>query len=339
MSFFRNEHEGRPRALWRLLFQLALNAIGTLLLGSLMFVTFALFGGTTLGEEALEDPTGLPAFTATTGVVSLVVTLLSVWLAGRFLDRRPFSEFGLRLNREWWLDFGFGLFLGALLMTSIFLLELTAGWVTIVGTFEAVGGGPFFPTILAPVVFFLCVGIYEELISRGYQLTNMAEGLNFPSLGPKGAVVVAWVLSSSLFGVLHLANPGASLVSSVNITIAGLLLGIGYILTGRLGISIGLHITWNFFQGNVFGFPVSGVAPVGATFLSIEQGGPSLFTGGSFGPEAGLLDIAATIIGSLLIWLWVRARSGKATLQTSIAEPPVGRVEFARRDSSNVPAP
>ena len=339
MRFFRNEQEGRLRAFWRLLFQFALNAIGTLLLGSLIFAAFTLFGGATLEGGTLEYAAASPPFMATTGVVSLIAALASVWLAGRFFDRRPFSEFGLRLNREWWLDFGFGLFLGALLMTSIFLLELMAGWVTIVGTFEAVGGGPFFPTILAPVVFFLCVGIYEELISRGYQLTNMAEGLNFPSLGPKGAVVVAWVLSSSLFGLLHLPNPNAGLISAINIAFAGLLLGIGYILTGRLGIPIGLHITWNFFQGNVFGFPVSGIPPVGATFLSIEQGGPSLFTGGSFGPEAGLLDIAATIIGSLLIWLWVRARSGKATLQTSIAEPPVGRVEFAQRDSSDAPAP
>ncbi|MCA1740534.1 MAG: CPBP family intramembrane metalloprotease, partial [Actinobacteria bacterium] len=159
---------------------------------------------------------------------------------------------------------------------------------------------------------------------------NMAEGLNFPSLGSKRAVLLAWVLSSAIFGLLHLANPNASLSSTVNITFAGLLLGAGYVLTGRLAIPIGLHIAWNFFQGNVFGFPVSGIGPIGATFISIEQGGPTLFTGGAFGPEAGLLDPAASLVGSLLIWLWVRARSGKADIQSSIAEPPGAKAEVVK---------
>ena len=323
LNFFYSDGERRLRAFWRLLFQFVLYILGEVALGGLVLLGFILAGGMELGEETMSRVVSAPAFLATGAVASLVVVLVSVWVAGRFFDRRrPFSGLGLRLDREWWLDLGFGLFLGALLMTAIFAIELSAGWIEVTGTFETPGGGAFFPAILAPVVLFLCVGVYEELLSRGYQLTNMAEGLNYPGLGPKGAIVLAWVISSSLFGLLHFANPNTTLVSTINITFAGLLLGVGYVLTGRLGIPIGLHITWNFFQGTVFGFPVSGMDDLGAKFISIDQGGPALFTGGPFGPEAGLLDIAATIVGSLLIWLWVRARSGRATLQTSIAEPP-----------------
>jgi membrane protease YdiL (CAAX protease family) len=333
LNLFRNEHEGRPRALWRLLLQFVLYAIGTALLANVMFAAFVLFGETSFGNGAVERLAASPTFLAANAMASLVATLASVWLAGRLLDHRPFSEFGLHpKDRNWWLDFGFGLFLGALLMTSIFLVELQFGWIRVTGTLETVGttGVPFFPAILAPAALFLCVGIYEELFSRGYQLQNMAEGLNFPILGPRGAVLAAWVLSSSLFGLLHLANPNATAISTVNIAFAGLLLGTGYILTGRLAIPIGLHITWNFFQGNVFGFPVSGLEPLGATFISVEQRGPSLWTGGIFGPEAGLLEIVAAVTGGLLILLWVRVLYGNVAPQIYIAQSPSSEAERAK---------
>ncbi|MCA1728422.1 MAG: CPBP family intramembrane metalloprotease [Actinobacteria bacterium] len=325
---FHNDNEKRLRALWRLLFQYALNRyIAAVLVGGSSFTFLVVSEGKVTGTSLSASP----AFFAIRYGASLIAAVASVWLAGRFLDRRPFSSFGLRLDWAWWLDLCFGLALGALLMTSIFFVELTTGWITVTGTFEVVDAGkPFALFILFPLAAFVGVGFYEELLSRGYQLQNMAEGLNFPSLGSKRAVLLAWVLSSAIFGLLHLANPNASLSSTVNITFAGLLLGAGYVLTGRLAIPIGLHIAWNFFQGNVFGFPVSGIGPIGATFISIEQGGPTLFTGGAFGPEAGLLDPAASLVGSLLIWLWVRARSGKADIQSSIAEPPGAKAEVVK---------
>jgi membrane protease YdiL (CAAX protease family) len=333
---FLNEQERRLRAFWRLLLQYVLFSNGAVVLAGVFgLASLASLEGVGLGEDPSKSLAASPAFRTTSYVAaSLVATLVSVWLAGRFFDRRPFSGFGLRFDRVWWLEFCFGLALGALLMTTIFFVELAAGWITVTGTFETVGNGrPFSLAILLPLVVFVCVGFYEELLSRGYQLQNMAEGLNFPTLGPRGAILLAWLLSSALFGLLHLANPNASLISTLSITFAGLLLGTGYLLTGRLAIPIGLHITWNFFQGNVFGFPVSGLEPLSATFVSIEQGGPSLFTGGAFGPEAGLLDPAATIVGSLLIWLWVCTRSGDGRLKLSIAEPPRGRAEEAKTSS------
>ncbi len=331
MGFFSNEHEGRLRALWRLLFQAALYFAVQVTVGVFALVVLALLSGDVPVLEG--EGVGLgssPTALILSGLSSLVAALASVWFAGRFFDRRPFSGFGLKLNRDWWLDFGFGLLLGMLLMTGIFLVELAAGWVRITDTMAtAHGTSPFLPAILAPLVLFLCVGFGEELVSRGYQLKNMAEGLNYPSIGARGAILLAWVLSSSVFGVAHLANPGSTLVSTVNIAFAGLLLGVGYVLTGRLAISIGLHITWNFFQGNVFGFPVSGMNDVGASLIEINQGGPTFLTGGAFGPEAGLVDIAATVAGSLLIVLWVRLRSGKVALQTSLVEPPVRKREVS----------
>jgi uncharacterized protein len=212
--------------------------------------------------------------------------------------------------------------LGALLMTAVFLMELGLGWVEVTGSFEIHGGAPFVISILFPVATFVCVGISEETVFRGYQLKNAAEGLNYPSLGPRGAILLAWVLSSAFFAVVHADNPNATLVSTLNIVLAGLMLGFGYVLSGELAIPIGLHITWNFFQGTVYGFPVSGLGAFGPTLLTTEQGGPELWTGGSFGPEGGLLVPAVMLLGMCLVALWTRLRTGKISLHTPIAERP-----------------
>ncbi len=93
-------------------------------------------------------------------------------------------------------------------------------------------------------------------------------------------------------------------------------------MTGKLAIPIGLHITWNFFQGNVFGFPVSGTLANVTTFIAIEQGGPDLWTGGASGPEAGLIGIIAMVLGVVLTVVWVYWRYGSVSLHLPLAEAP-----------------
>ena len=327
MELFLEEGTGRPRALWRLLFQYSVyKVVGPLLVNLLAAAWLLVRSDRKVGAPGgLEASvlSGPPALLLIGGITALTGVLLSVWLAGRFLDRRSFADFGFHLGGGWWLDLCFGMILGALLMTVIFLIELGFGWITVTGAFRSlVPDTPFALAVLIPFAGFLCVGIYEELLFRGYQLRNAAEGLNLPVVGPRNAAILAWVFSSAFFGYLHADNPNATLFSTFNIALAGLMLGFGYVLTGELAIPIGLHITWNFFEAGVFGFPVSGLEPVGATFLSTDQGGPGPWTGGPFGPEAGLLGSAAMILGGILIALWVRLRSGKVAVHTSVAEGP-----------------
>lgn len=320
---FWNPEQRRLRAAWRLLIQgilfllIALAASVTLgfVLGIWMVVSGA---GLPTTPERLGQLMSLPlARLASLGVLG--AAWLSVWLAGRFLDRRRFADFGFHLSPGWWLDLGFGLALGAVLMAGVFLLEWALGWVSVTGLFQAGSSGvPFLPGLLLALASFVAVGIYEELLSRGYQLRNLAEGLNWRFLGPRGGLIAAWALSSVVFGALHIGNPNATAVSTLNLILTGLFLGLGYVLTGELAIPIGVHITWNLFQGNVFGFPVSG-AQAGATVIEIAQRGPALWTGGAFGPEAGLVGILALIVGSALIVAWVRWRRGEVGLCARLA--------------------
>jgi membrane protease YdiL (CAAX protease family) len=323
---FFDRGEGRLRAPWRLLLQYLLFTTAVPLFLSVLAAAYfsGLLGrdAASSGAAALALP-GSGALVLLGSVASLAAVLLSVALAGRFLDRRPFADFGFHLGRGWWLDLLFGLTLGALLMTVVFLVELGLGWVSVSGTLEVVSAGtPFALAMLVPLGTFLCVGVYEELLFRGYQTKNAAEGLNIPALGPRGAVLLAWLLTSAFFGYQHASNPNATPLAAFNIALAGLMLGLGYVLTGELAIPIGLHVTWNLFQSGVYGFPVSGFDTLGASFISVKQGGPGLWTGGPFGPEAGLLGVGAMLLGALLITLWVRLHHGRVSIRAEISDPP-----------------
>lgn len=327
---FYNSKEKRLRSLIRILIQTGLFLLGTIVAGMIlaviMMVILAAQGKLSL--EVLSDPTALnelimvgsgSLYVTASQLFSLLFMVLTFWFAAKFLDRRKFKDFGFHFSKQWFMDLGFGLLLGAVLMAFIFLTELAFGWVKVTGFMKTASTqGPAILLIFFSLIGYICVGIYEEMLSRGYHLRNLAEGLNFKFLGPKGGLWLAYIISSSIFGIMHILNPNTSLMSTLNIILAGFFLGIGFVLTGELAIPIGLHITWNFFQGNVFGFPVSGIGK-GASFIEINQLGSTWMTGGSFGPEAGVIGITAMLIGSILTILYVKQTRGAIKMQYRLA--------------------
>jgi membrane protease YdiL (CAAX protease family) len=316
---FWNRVERRLRAGWRVFIHLVCYLYAPPLLNTAIGEPISLALARALPELApLSDRLTLFG-------LRLVAVLLSTWLVVRFIDHRPWSEIGLQFDRSWWIDLLFGLFLGALLMSFVFVVEYYAGWVQVRDIFVVdLNATPFVVALIGPLVVSLVISIIEELLARGYQLRNLAEGLNLPHVRPAVAVVASWAISSSLFGLLHVFNPNATWLSTLYLMLTGVFFGLGYVLTGRLGLPMGLHFAWNFFQGNVYGFPVSGNIFGGATVFKIQQGGPPLWTGGAFGPEAGLLGIAAILLGCLLTLLWVKARYQKVAFYLPLAcyEPP-----------------
>jgi membrane protease YdiL (CAAX protease family) len=331
-NIFWNSFEKRMRMIWRLIGQLLIMLILTIAFQFLLILFNILvkaIQGTLSSPQYSSFATGVniatnsPLLTIASLLGSGLVLTLSIWLAGRFLDRRRFIDFGLHINQRWLIDFGFGLSLGAVLMTLIFLFELASGWISVNGTFVTQNPEtPFLSAIIIPLTLFLTVGFYEELFSRGYHLTNLAEGLAGKIIKPRTAILLATFFSSAIFAFLHASNPHASLASTLNIGLAGIFLAAGYVLTGQLAIPIALHISWNFFQGNVFGFPVSGSDFQSATFIQINQSGPDLWTGGLFGPEAGLLGTGAMILGLIITLIWIRKQYGRIDMHLPLSEPP-----------------
>ncbi|HTX79807.1 MAG TPA: type II CAAX endopeptidase family protein [Longilinea sp.] len=263
----------------------------------------------------------------------LVATILSLLAASRLLDRRSVAEYGFHFNGRWFADLGAGLVIGTLLMMLVFIIELMTGMVQVTAVLQSNEAALSFGAgLLAGVILFICTGIYEEIFSRGYPLRNLAEGFNRKRLGSGTALVLGYIASSVIFGLLHIFNHYATPLALVNLVIAGLWLGLAYVLTGEMGLPIGLHIAWNFCEGNVFGFPVSGVHTL-ASVLAVQQQGPDLLTGGTFGPEGGLVSLLAMLVGCLLVLGWVQLSRGNVAWRTDLA------VYHPAEESQPVPMP
>lgn len=249
-------------------------------------------------------------------LLNAVVVGVVVVVAALAIDRRRLPDYGLHLDRDWAVDFGVGLLIGAVVVSLAFVVELAAGWVTVTGVGRVTGPLSLPVAFAAVVVAFLAVGVAEELTIRGYLLTNVAEALR--PFGTRGAVALAVVFSSATFGVLHAANPNATAVGVAGVGLAGVMLGLGYVLTGDVGLPTGLHVTWNVFLGPVYGLPVSGL-DAGVSLLVVRQSGPTILTGGTFGPEAGLVGVGASAVGCVLTVVYARWRYGPPDLDAVVS--------------------
>lgn len=304
--------DGRLRTGWRLLLHALASVFLYVLFGLIQFSAAVMFGfldPNAVQVQLIESPY---FFLAPAAAITL-----ATWGARRWLDRRPFRDLGFIVDHHAWRDLAFGVLMPGALFGAIFLVQWAVGWLELRGT--ALDGGAAFPALLALLdwfVIFILVGYAEELLSRGYHLQTFIEGLNLP---------LGIFLSSAVFAVLHVFNPHSSVLSTLGILLAGYFLAYGWLRTGQLWLPIGLHIGWNFFQGPIFGFPVSGLDAF--HLLQHEVAGPQLITGGRFGPEAGLLGYLAMGIGALLIWSYTRDRNGPF-------DPPNGRQTDRRPNQS-----
>ncbi|MDZ7681019.1 MAG: type II CAAX endopeptidase family protein [Fodinibius sp.] len=298
MNIFINNNENRARSGWRLLIQFIF---------MFLLVGFGILGIQLLVEEQSLVYLAIPQFI---GIIA------SVWIAARYLDKRPFSDFGCRFNQQWFKDFAAGAGIAAIAQGTIFCIEWSTGWLTISGFgWNAPTEHSFSAIMISSLLAMLMVGFHEELLSRGYQLLNITEGLRYPQIGTRGAIIIAVLITSSLFGIMHIFNANASVISTVNISLAGIILAVPYIITGSLGISVGLHFSWNFVMAAVLGFPVSGIN-FESSVIRIQQGGPELWTGGAFGPEAGIMGIMGMAIMLGLSYVYIKAEGTKLAIDS-----------------------
>ncbi|WP_321319963.1 type II CAAX endopeptidase family protein [Labilibaculum sp.] len=212
-------------------------------------------------------------------------TLLLIWLFTRFIDRKKMIDLGLSFQKRT-KDIIYGLLAGFIMMGAGSLILYFSGNLTFNSiTFNLIG-------LAQSVVLFILVSINEEVFVRGYLLRNFMDSMN---------KYIALISSSLIFMALHLMNPNVSLVGITNIFLAGLLLGIGYIFTKNLWFPLALHFSWNFFQGPIFGFEVSGTSSSSLISQSIQ--GNEILTGGQFGLEGSIIATVLCSLGIVLFWM------------------------------------
>ncbi|HPX36717.1 MAG TPA: type II CAAX endopeptidase family protein [Mycobacterium sp.] len=206
----------------------------------------------------------------------------------RLIERRPVTELALPgMGRE----LGIGLLIGAGLYTACILILM------VMGIYKIDGLNPV-SYLLPAVALPLSSGVFEELLFRGVLFRIVEEWLgSWTSL----------VVSSLVFGLVHLMNPAATLMGAIFISVeAGVLLAAAYMLTRRLWMSMGFHIAWNYTQSGIFSGTVSGgYAEPGLIKPVID--GPVLLTGGTFGVESsGVAFVLCTATGVVLLVMAVR---------------------------------
>jgi membrane protease YdiL (CAAX protease family) len=236
------------------------------------------------------------------------------------LDGRPPSALGFHLGRDAVSESVRGLALGTVVALAVVALIAALGglrWAGEAGTVAAwlLGGG-------GALLFLALPAAAEEALLRGYPLQALAE-----AWGP----VWSLALTAVVFGALHRANPGVTVVGTLNVVAAGLFLGVVYLRTASLWWATGAHLGWNWAHGYLADVPVSGLELLDAPFYEGVARGPAWLGGGSFGPEGSLVATVVVLAASALCWraAWLTpspaARAVRPLALASAApEPPSG---------------
>ncbi|HVM89138.1 MAG TPA: CPBP family intramembrane glutamic endopeptidase [Puia sp.] len=240
------------------------------------------------GNDFLQTVTNL-ASAQTLWVVALVEFISSiacVFIFTRYIDKKNFAEIGTSSSGQM-----------NNMLAGFFIAPAVIGIGTLVlystGHLEWDDFSFNGRDMIVQVGILLLIAISEELVFRGYILNNLAQSFN---------KWIALLLSAFLFAIFHVSNPGVSAIPLASLFLGGTLLGLNYLYTKNLWFSVMLHFGWNFFQGPVFGYKISGVDF--PSLLLIQLKGDESITGGDFGFEGSFIVTALLFITATILFLY-----------------------------------
>ena len=253
-----------------------------------------MYGGSLMGSLATVPLflalRNIPLFFNNKDLLSLLITLFSfafisllVFFRVKVIEKRSFSSIGFNKN-NWLKKYSLGFLIGLAMMSIIVLILFPFGYITVEKNPIQPVGISAIASVLVILFGWIIQGATEEIVTRGWLLNVLSTKYN---------IGVGLLISSTLFGLMHLTNPNVNYIAVINIILVGLFYGLYVIKTNDLWAVCGMHSAWNFAQGNMFGFKVSGLDVSVGSLIDLNLVGSDFVTGGIFGPEAG---ITATFI-------------------------------------------
>jgi membrane protease YdiL (CAAX protease family) len=326
-----NNEQKRLRVIWRI----GLYGLMIFLFSALLSTVIILIAGAGFALSSPRNGTDFPTAFVYERVLALInneslmlmisstTTLVSILgitpFSMKVIDRRKWTPVKQQIDRSWWKDLGMGCVVGFSSIGLIFTVLVAFGNIRVTGFNTDFWGLDFLISFFGWLLIFICVGVYEEIVFRGYVFKNLSEGFFGKWLTKENAVIVSGIVTSLAFSILHLTNPYTNFLSFINFLVIGCLLCISVLVTRRLAFAIGFHIFWNFSQGVLFGIPVSGLAPQ-AHLLDVKLNGAAWFTGSLFGFEGSVLCLITNITITILIFLFYIMKNKDLRLNYKITE-------------------
>ena len=285
INSYKNEKKS-PNFIWAIILSLIFMYGGSLI-GSLATVPLYL---------ALLN---VPLFFNNQNLLSLLITLFSfafisllIFFRVKVIEKRSLSSIGFNKN-NWLKKYSLGFLIGLVMMSIIVLILLLFGYITVEKNPIQPVGVSAISSVLVILFGWIIQGATEEIVTRGWLLNVLSSKYN---------IGFGLLISSTLFGLMHLTNPNVNYIAVINIILVGLFYGLYVIKTNDLWAVCGMHSAWNFAQGNIFGFEVSGLDVSVGSLIDLNLVGNNVITGGAFGPEAGIIStfILLVSIGILL---------------------------------------
>lgn len=219
------------------------------------------------------------AYQSITIVLCNTISLVAIIILFKVMNRKTAEDMGLTPVKRDYKDLLIGLLLGAASITFIIGINYIMGDTRFNGVHITWD-------LLLGLILFISVGFVEEILVRGcfQHIIYYRHG-------------IAWaiIIPSLIFSVMHFLNPNISHIAALNIALVGIVFGIMTYKSGNLWMAIGYHITWNYFQGNIFNIEVSGSA-YGRGLIKSIRVEDNLLNGGAFGIEGGLICTLLLII-------------------------------------------
>ena len=292
---FKNKYN-EVRSGWKILLVFLLSCALTfgvsMLMGVIMAIVLLIKGNTDyLMNFNIESTAEYELIFQISNSVGNILFILSCIIIWKLFEKKKIDKMGITSIKSGYKELIVGLVLGAVTISIAAIVIIAIGVVKLI---NPISEPQISMSLLYGLISFIFVGFGEEILSRGYIMSVLKQTRN------KWIVLI---MPSLIFAALHLGNSGIDLLSFVNLFLVGILFAYMFMKSKNIWMPIGYHITWNYFQGYIWGFKVSGTNSNG--LYEVENITNNIINGGAFGPEGGIIvTIVICLTFGFVYWFY-----------------------------------